>query len=390
MGYRNAEAHYMGRIPMKTSLFAILACSAISTSASAAILQANSTNIYTVFAAAQGGDTIKLSGTFGALWLKDRTFTTRVTLDATSAVFTDMLTINKVSGMNVNGGTFGSMTSSLPILSNVRVENSANVKFQGNKFVGNGATYTGLANVGMVVANSSYVEVSVGTFSNLSTGVQVRSSARVNLNNNKYNAMTSDGIQISDSHFVTALRNNCTGTTPYAGAHPDCIQLWSVAGKPVQSDIKLLNNTASGSTQGFTSFNPENGGGLRISMIGNLVGSSWPQGMACYGCVDSIFTDNIFTTPSDAGWQLQMFIIGGRNNVIANNTFTPWSPTPTANVSRLLAGLDTSAASTMSQGMTTTINAVPEPGEWAMFIIGFGLVGAFIRRSKLTMQRPLA
>jgi hypothetical protein len=372
---------------MKTKAIAFMASFAISASASAAILEANPTNFQKVFAAAKGGDTIKMSGTFGATWLMDRSFTTRVTLDATNAVFAETMTIRNVNGMNVIGGTFGSTTESLRILRSVIIDKSSNIKFQSNNFIGNGATTTGFANIGALIKDSSYVQVSVGSFSNLSVGVQVTSSRSVNVNNSKFNTMTSDGIQISDSRFVTAVANHCTGTTPYAGAHPDCIQLWSVAGRPVQSDIFLLRNTVTGDTQGFTSFNPANGGGLRISMIGNIVSTSWVQGLACYACVDSIFSGNIVTTLAGAQWQTAMNIIGGRNNFVSDNTLTPFVGTANSTVNRSLGLVTNSAASAMSQSMTTTIASVPEPAEWAMFIIGFGLVGVFKRGPKPMLQR---
>lgn len=371
-------------------LLAILACSAISVSASSATLEANSTNIQKIFAAAKGGDTIKLSGTFGASSLMDRSFATRVTLDATNAVFANTLTIQNVSGMNVVGGTFGSTTESMRVLRNVVIKNSANIKFQSNKFIGNGATFTGLANSGVLVTNSNYVQVSAGTFSNLFTGVQVTSSTRVVVDNSKFRTMTSDGINISDSHFVTAVANNCSGTAAFTGAHPDCIQLWSIAGRPVQSDIALLRNTVTGVTQGFTSFNPASGGGLRISMIGNVVSTSFPQGIACYACVDSIFTGNILTTLSGAQWQTGLNIVGGRNNLVADNIINPYVFEPTSTVNRSLGLVTTSASTAIPQDLSNTVNGIPEPAEWAMFIIGFALVGIFNRRSKSHVERQLA
>ena len=365
---------------IKVTLLAATVFSIISTSASAAVLTADPTNLNAVFAAAQGGDTIKISGTFGAIWLQNRVFATRVTLDATNAVFANTLTIQNVTGLNVVRGTFGSETVAMRSTRSVIINNSDSIKFQANTFIGNGPTAGATANHGLMVRSSRNVDVSDGKFSNLMTGLGVLSSSNVRLDNSRFTAMTSDGINIADSHFVTATANSCSGTTPYAGAHPDCIQLWSLLGRPVQSDIALLRNYASGATQGFVSFDPQAGGGLRISMIGNIVSTSFPQGLACYNCVDSVFTDNILETLPGALYQTRMNIIGGSNNYIANNSIAAQGAPPTVR----RRGFE--AASMME----SSANAVPEPSEWVMLIIGFGLVGAFKRRSKLTMERRLA
>ena len=369
---------------MKVALLAAMACSILSTSATAAILNATPANILSVFAAAKNGDTIKASGTFGAVWLQNRAFTTRVTLDATNAVFADTLTIKNVTGLNVLRGTFGSRTAAMRSVRAVIVTKSTDIKFQTNTFIGNGLIAGAAASHGLMVRDSANVQVSAGNFSNFMTGLGVLSSTRVKLDSSKFTALTSDGINIANSHFVTATANTCVGTMAFAGAHPDCIQLWSLSGQAVQSDIALLRNVANGFTQGFASFNSSAGGGLRISMIGNIVATSAPQGLACYACVDSIFRDNILTTLAGARWQTRMNIIGGSNNLIANNSIGLWTR-PLATV----AG-QASRSMSMSQGLASDVSVVPEPAEWLMLTIGFGLVGGFSRRSKLTLQRRSA
>lgn len=373
---------------MKVALLAATVCSIVSTvmstSATAAVLAANPANILSVFASAKAGDTIKASGTFGSVSLQNRAFTTRVTLDATNAVFTDTLTIQNVTGLNVLRGTFGSRTAAMRSTRTVIVTKSADIKFQTNTFIGNGLIAGADASHGLMVRNSTNVQVSAGNFSNFMTGLGVLSSTRVKVDSSKFTAMTSDGINIANSHFVTATANSCAGTMAYAGAHPDCIQLWSLLGQPVQSDIALIRNVANGATQGFASFNPSAGGGLRISMIGNIVATSFPQGLACYECVDSVFRDNILTTLPGARWQTRMNIIGGANNLIANNSIGLMAAPLTSVASQAARSVS------MSAGLANDVSAIPEPSEWFMLTIGFGLVGGFSRRSKLTLQRRSA
>ena len=356
----------------KTILTAIVLAATISSPASTAILQASQANLHTVFAVAKGGDTIQLNGAFGATWLSNRTFTSRLTLDATNAVFNNTLTIDRVTGLNVVSGTFGSTTQAMRVINSVVVVGSTDIDMRSNTFVGNGVIAGADANRGLLVRNSTNVKVWSGSFNNLHTGLGVMSSSNIILDYSQFNTMTSDGINIADSHFVTATGNQCSGTTHFAGAHPDCIQLWSIFGRPVQSDISLIDNIALGNTQGFTSFNASAGGGLRISMIGNYVATTFPQGLACYSCVDSIFRDNIVNTLPGAQWRTAINIIGGNNNVVENNEIGLYGAKVIPIPDRMLK----------AQHMVNTVAAVPEPSEWLMLIVGFGIAGSLSRRQQ--------
>lgn len=377
---------------MNLFILTLFASSLVSSSASAAILYADATNLKTVFAAAKDGDTIKASGTFGSVNLQNRTFATRVTLDATDAVFADSLTIRNVHGLYVVRGTFGSQTAYMRTMQTVTVTGSSKIKFHGNTFIGTGTIGTKNADSGMLITGSGQVQVSAANFSNLRSGLGVSSSTDLKLSANNFFRMTSDGIQIADSHRVLATANMCSGGIPSPFAHPDCIQLWSGLGQPVQSDITLLRNVALGVTQGFVSFTPNWGGGLRISMIGNIVSTSFPQGIACYNCVDSIFTDNVLTTLPGAQWRTSMNIVGGSNNYIANNSIGA-KPAPLlgllGNISTLnMADNQASASTNYSEGNTPSgVGGVPEPSEWFMLTIGFGMIGAFARRPKAALYR---
>ena len=380
---------------MKSLMFALLASSLFSSSASAAILYANATNLKTVFAAAKDGDTIKASGTFGSVALQNRTFATRVTLDATNAVFADSLAIKNVHGLYVLKGTFGSHTAYMRTMQAVTVTGSSKIKFHSSTFIGTGTIGTKNADSGMLITSSGQVQVSAANFSNLRTGMAVSSSTDLKLTTNNFYRMTSDGIQIADSHRVLATANMCSGGIPSPFAHPDCIQLWSGLGRPVQSDITLLNNVALGVTQGFVSFTPQWGGGLRISMIGNIVSTSFPQGIACYNCVDSIFTDNVLTTLPGSKWRTSMNIVGGSNNYIANNTIGP-KPAPALGLLGTISTLTTAAnpgsvsTNYFAGNASNGVGGVPEPSEWFMLTIGFGMVGGFARRRKTTLQHCYA
>lgn len=392
---------------MKSPLFLIAIVSPAV--ANAAILRADPSNLAAVFASAKNGDTIRATGKFGPVWLTNRSFTTRVTLDATNAVFANTLTVQDVTGLVIVGGTFGSRTAPMRALRAVIVKSSNDVRFQTSNFVGNGLTAFGRANHGMLVRQSRNVQVVDANFSNLHTGLGVMSSSRVKVENSRFSQMTSDGININDSHHVTASANRCIGTIVSRGAHPDCIQLWSLRGQPVQSDIALLGNYARGATQGFASFNGSDGGGLRISMIGNIVDTSYPQGIACYSCIDSIFQDNILTTLPGSRYQTRMNIGGGGNNLIVNNSIGGYGKVPTFvlgggltpppkksmeeatfltdTLQMSMSSMAADVPEPMFLSLDDMADTVPEPSQWGMLLVGFGLIGVFSRRASRRSSR---
>jgi hypothetical protein len=343
----------------------------------AAILSATPANFAAVFASANAGDTIKAVGSFGPMTLANRAFTKTVTIDATNAAFTNTLLLNNISRVTFLNGTFGSTTTATRTGRAVGLYQSNNVAFSKSKFIGN------TAGVGLSVTESSQVVVSAGNFTGLKVGVGVTSSSDVRISSSRFTKMSSDGINIVDSHRVLATANQCSGTIATAGAHPDCIQLWSIAGNPVQSDITLTRNIVTGATQGLTSFTPAWGGGLRIIMMDNIISTSFPQGIACYACVDSIFTGNTLTTLPGARWRTSMNIVGGGNNIIANNTIGPRLPDGVAAVARTASGLVRSGFSA-----ETMLSAVPEPAVWAQLFLGFGLIGLLARRRTESRAQP--
>ena len=399
-------------ILLRSSLFVAGSLLATINTATAATYSATSSNLLAIFNKAAAGDTINLSGSFGSTTLAGKSWSSPVTINATRATFTDSLSIKQVNGLSFVGGKFGSTTSGMRTGRAVGVFGGSNINFSNASFIGNsrgtvkGLTFTGTTNV----------NVSKSSFTGFKSGIGVNGVRDVLFADNTVTGSISDGFNIANSHFVTATGNRCSGTVPAAGAHPDCIQLWSIAGEPVQSDIKLIGNFATGMTQGFTSFDPERGGGLRITMSGNRVDTSFPQGIACYACVDSIITDNVLTTQAGARFQTIVRVIGGSNNIVANNSIGSFSKPLSKNRMAMLTGSESAASvdfgddwgfqdlaaeseelraelalfrsgiteleSFVSNAAPDAAGAVPEPLIWAQLLAGFALIGAAMRRGR--------
>lgn len=350
---------------MVKSMAAILAAMALagtSVPASAATYTATSATLNALFDTAAAGDKIVLSGSFGLTVLDKRNFARALTIDATAATFNGTLSIRNVSGLSFIGGHFGSTTAPYQTFASVFVSNSSQINFTKPIVIGDaGGRGSGF---GFYAVND--MTVTGGSFTGLKRAIGLHNVTNGVLSNNLIKKSTSEGFNIVSSHGVTASGNTCTGTTPFAGAHPDCIQLWSLAGEPVQSDIRLIGNKAYGATQGFTSFDPLRGGGLRITMSNNYANVLFPLGIACYACVDSVFTNNVMVTAPGARYRTRMAIVGGSNNIISGNVLGAYPPPVPKVMARSLFAV--SAA------------AVPEPMIWAQLIAGFGIVGAIARR----------
>lgn len=364
-----------------TALFAIPAHSAS--------FIADSTNIASVLQQARGGDLITLRGSFGGLKLHNLNFSKTVVISAWGATFSDTFELSNVQNLSIRGGSFGSATQ--PLLRNraIAVYNSSNIGFAHSTVTGNG---DGLGFFSRVATNLSVTD---SRFSGLLLGIGFESVNGGTILNNRITKSISDGINIADSHFVTASGNQCSAGLPKPGAHPDCIQLWSIAGRAVQSDITVTGNTAHGPTQGFTSFNPDAGGGLRINISNNRVDSTFSQGVACYNCRDSVFTNNVLTTLPGAPYQTRINIVGGSNNTIGNNSVAAYvqpneEPVDidigsnlydTGDIDLDFGALAAPAALSRGTLFAETATAVPEPATWLQMILGFGLIGA-MRRAK--------
>lgn len=361
----------------KTFIVSTILLSMMASPAVAARYTATNANYASVFATAGAGDTITLTGAFGRMSLSNRNFSRPLLIDASRAQFNGTLDVRNVTGLTFRGGTFGSTTSDWQNPGTVRVDSSRNISFRSVTMIADGL---GAAR-GITFRNSSDVRLLGSNFTGFRVAAGFSSVTNGLAEGNRVMASTSDGFMIVDSHFITAQNNSCSGHVPSPGAHADCIQMWSIAGQPVQSDIRIIKNKAYGRTQGFTSFDPARGGGLRFDISNNYVNILFPNGIACHACVDSRFTGNIVRTAPGARYQTRISIVGGSNNVIANNDVGP-GPKRTA-------GLEARAfaANAFTNDTGPLASGVPEPLVWAQLVTGLALTGAALRRRQAAGSR---
>lgn len=349
--------------------------------ARSAILVATPATITSVFAAAAAGDTLELIGTFGNVRLQGRSFTTAVTLDASHALFTDTLILQKDHNLKLWRGNFD-IAGGSSYGRGVAIWGGSNITVDQTTVHGNGSE------VGVVFEGTAHAIVSNGKFDGLRAAIGFGEVIGGVVSGNRIIHAVADGIDIGDSHYVKASYNTCSLGTPGAGVHPDCIQLWSTTGHPVQSDITVSHNKATGPTQGFTSFS-SGGGGLRVAITYNSVTSSYPQGIACYDCVNSTISFNKVWTLPGAAHITNINVIGGTGNKVVGNIINlPVVANGSAfTASRALSprpgvalGRGTYSPVLEFSGRYDGVNAVPEPRTWDLLLAGFAAVGVICRR----------
>lgn len=124
----------------------------------------------------------------------------------------------------------------------------------------------------VAIDNARRIELTGTTLTGGHTGVLVtRGSSDITLRENIADGLQSDGFNIATAKRVRLLGNTCRDFRPIPpvfqgtqmvedGTHPDCIMLWSEAGKEPTSDIDIIGNNANGIMQGIAHFyHPQQG-----------------------------------------------------------------------------------------------------------------------------------
>jgi nitrous oxidase accessory protein NosD len=383
-------------IRLRPTMLASMALLALATATAAAAQQVITltpiSNQRTVLASLRSGDTLRIAGSFAnPLVLSNRDFG-NVQVDASAATFQGGLVLSNVHNLAFSGGTFGRSDLDIRAWHTVRVQFSSNISLAQGLFLGNSDN----RGSGLLVVQSNQVTVSDSQFTGHGTGLGVRSSSNVLVTRNAITGSFADGINVVDSRRVIVSSNSCSAFTPGAGSHPDCIQLWSLTGRPLQSDIAILNNSAIGNMQAFVSFDPRTGSGERLIFAGNYAAVTFTHGVSCTRCNDSIFIDNVLSNLPEARWGAPTVrLTEGLRNIVANNqsfdvrglagqpgfalaapTYSSYTPLWSDGVGSQIGGLVSSGFFSPS----VAISSVPEPASWLMLGVGFAAVGRQLRR----------
>lgn len=359
-------------------------------------------NVGAVLNSLRPGDTLRVTGTFTAPFtIRNRSFS-HLVIDASGANFQAGVNFNNVHNVSLVGGTYGRSDIDIAAWQTVRLDNSSHVSFANLTVLGNGDN----RGAGLLVATSSFVTVRDSLFTGHMTGIGVRSSADVMVSRNAITGSTADGINIIDNQRVIVSGNSCSAFTPLPGSHPDCIQLWSLTGRPLQADIFVLNNSAIGPIQAYLSSDPKIESGTRLTFAGNYALVSTSHGITCGNCTSSRFFDNVLSnTPTSVQGAPGLKLGPSPTNVVGSNQIYDlrgrtdgWLPAPTwTSFVPGIAGTvgsrwDTANWFGPAIGFSSafTSSAVPEPASWLMLSLGFALVGRHLRGRRRARRLVLA
>jgi Right handed beta helix region/PEP-CTERM motif len=343
------------------------------------------TTVAAALAAVRPGDTLRMEGHFTSpLLIRNRDFG-GVQVDAGAARFSGSVRLVNVHNISFTGGTWQPVGTGDAI----RVERSSHVSFAGITVAGTGNRQ----GTGMRVGLSQFVTVRDTLFDGVQNGLVMAGVTDSLATRNRFANGSEDGMKLLDSQRVIVSHNSCTGFAPLPGFHPDCIQFWSLAGKPLQSDIYVLNNYLLGAQQGLASFDPYTYSGTRFTFAGNYMATIYTHALSCLGCTYSRFEDNILVSLPEARHRSPLIVTGSNegNSFSNNQTFDLRGQYGAVLPDRIYSSLVPSIAGQVgsmwdnrSFGLLATTpianTGVPEPRSWILLIAGFGLVGAALRR----------
>ncbi len=267
-----------------------------------AVLAANPGTFTSVMSAAQPGDTVRLlAGRYPLTTLSNRTYSPPLTVDATAATLTGIVTRN-VSGVRWSGGTFDG--------SNLTVKSATDFGFAA--YGGSNMTVTGAA------------------FNALRVGIVFDHIAGGEVSNNAFTAMRADGVDLALSRRILVAHNSCAGFRVDPGEHPDCIQAWSKPTDPPVADIQVIGNTVIGPIQGISFFDSDGQGGFdRVTITGNSVANTMGNGIAAYNCRSCTVRNNTVTSLPDYIYVAQLVVKGGSVAQCGNDVaMVKWQSTP--------------------------------------------------------------
>lgn len=378
---------------MRTAATMLAATMLAGPAAAGAIVVMTPANISSALAQLRPGDTLQLQGNFTTrVTIRNRDFG-GVSVDGSRAVLEQGLELRNIHNITFGGLTVGRSGAAMTNRFGINLHASTHVSVADSRILGNG----GSAGTGVRVSNSEFVTVRDTLFHGLLDGMTLITSPNSLITRNRFESGGSDGLKVVDSQRIILSGNSCTGFSPQPNVHPDCIQFWSTPGRPLQSDIYVLNNSLIGHQQGFASFDPSAHSGTRFTFAGNYAATGYVHGLTCLGCTESRFFDNVVASLPDSRWAAQLIAPTGNGNQFANNLIFDLrgldGPLASLLPARLYSSLVPSIAglvgsahddrewrSTPVSMQSEEAAPTPEPASWMMMLFGFALVGRALRR----------
>ncbi len=266
-------------------------------SAQAANLAVTPSGLDAALAAAKGGDTLVLTGDFGAVAITGQTYRPAIRLDLSAATLAG-LQVTESEGVEVSGGTIHSTPAAPP----VAVMNSKHVHLENVAAADPGAHYA------FDIRGSSDVSVVNSRIDGGKVGIVLWDVDGAKISGNRIRGVNIDGMDIASARNVVVEDNSCADTVVVDNHHPDCIQMWTQPGLPQSENITLRRNTAKGGMQGFDDFGGDRRGILGLVVEDNTAEVSYPQGLAILSSPGAIVRNNHVRTLPGSQWRASVRI----------------------------------------------------------------------------------
>ncbi len=211
----------------------------------------SSTEFLTTLTNATVGDTIYLApGDYGDVVLDGYTFTGTVTItsqfqndpanfDTLFVKNSSYLTLDNIAVTNVLEEGEPDWVSAF------RIDKSDHITVVNSEISGSADGNHTNDGQGLLVLDSTNITLDGNTFHDLKTGLSVGRSEYVEVTNNSFTDIRSDGVNIANARHVTVDGNAFSNFHPAyeLGDHPDMIQVWNDGSYGDMYDIVITNNT---------------------------------------------------------------------------------------------------------------------------------------------------
>ncbi|MGD9669742.1 MAG: right-handed parallel beta-helix repeat-containing protein [Hyphomicrobiaceae bacterium] len=210
----------------------------------------NASELLAALANASPGDTIELTpGDYGNVILDGYNFTGTVTITSqlpNSAATFDTLFVKNSSYLKFdNVVVHHALADGEPDWSSAfRIDKSDHITVANSEISGSADENHTNDGQGLLVLDSSNVKVDGNAFHDLKTGVSVGRSTYIDVTNNSFTDIRSDGADFANVRHVLVDGNTFTNFHPAfdLGDHPDMIQIWNDGSFGDTYDIAISNN----------------------------------------------------------------------------------------------------------------------------------------------------
>lgn len=233
------------------------------------------------------------------------------------------LTISNANGVSIEGVTF-TPKDGAKFANGLTLRGCDDVSLTNNTFAG-GATGMDMLQRGLLIDRSSDVVVHDNHFSGLMRGAIFSESTGIQVTDNAFHDLRSEGMNFSGARNVEISGNDLRNFHPVTGDHADFIQFWTRGTKTVSENIHIHDNTMiqtqNGlSVQGIFMDNDDRIAYKNVVIENNTIQSGMPHGILVDQANGVRVENNTALAVEGSQYKLSVSISDSQNVVVRDNT----------------------------------------------------------------------